>query len=738
MRLPKDQHPILAAACVTARFKAGETIITQGEIGSEFFIIQSGEAEVMIGETKVANLKSADYFGENALLRNEPRSATIRAVTAISTLRITQEKFKELGLNEKVQFANRKAVGAGGKRQLEVKAPSPKTEAESLLIFEALKNNENIHTMVTLDDIRLKQIAAIAWKEEVAAGKDIIVEGDISADYFYVVQEGTFEIFVEENLAGKKKPNLVQTQNKGGSFGELALLYLVPRAATVTAKTDSIVWVIDRKNFKDILMKVSDEKINEYVKYLTRVEILSSLLAAEKTAVAAALMEVHFAKNQVIIQQGTPGNTFYILFEGEVDVCVDGDEKAKLAASEERSVAHYFGERALLNNEPRAATVRVISDTAKALALDREAFDLLLGPLEEILKRKDGGNAPGAQGAIAPPAGGTPQPKLDTNRQKILRSDLVKIGLLGAGGFGAVELYEHKGTGETYAMKGISKGFIVKTSMQESVITEKNILFMTNSDFIIRLYETYNSKQSIYFLMEPALGGELYSSYQRKGFYGSEKHAKYYSAGVVIAFEHLHERRIIYRDLKPENLLLNEKGHLKVADMGLAKFVIGKTYTTCGTPDYFAPEVIASTGHTHAVDWWMLGVLIFEFMTGQAPFEAPYPMQIYAKVLKGINSVKFPAALNGPCQDMIKAMCAKEPAERLPMLAGGTANLKNHAWYKGFSFEKFENFTMEAPFIPKVKHRKDLNNFSVHPDEMPRFIEYVDDGTGWDKEFATA
>ncbi|CAE8692846.1 unnamed protein product, partial [Polarella glacialis] len=452
---------VLSAAAL-ARFSGGVEDKVQGflndlndqdqfRLWKKFEASRKIEGAVQSSHSRVANLKSADYFGENALLRNEPRSATIR----------------ELGLNEKVQFAN-----------------------SQVLARQWLKNNENIHTMVTLDDIRLKQIAAIAWKEEVAAGKDIIVEGDISADYFYVVQEGTFEIFVEENLAGKKKPNLVQTQNKGGSFGELALLYLVPRAATVTAKTDSIVWVIDRKNFKDILMKVSDEKINEYVKYLTRVEILSSLLAAEKTAVAAALMEVHFAKNQVIIQQGTPGNTFYILFEGEVDVCVDGDEKAKLAASEERSVAHYFGERALLNNEPRAATVRVISDTAKALALDREAFDLLLGPLEEILKRKDGGNAPGAQGAIAPPAGGTPQPKLDTNRQKILRSDLVKIGLLGAGGFGAVELYEHKGTGETYAMKGISKGFIVKTSMQESVITEKNILFMTNSDFIIRLYET--------------------------------------------------------------------------------------------------------------------------------------------------------------------------------------------------------------------------------------------------------
>merc|ERR1711948_66281 len=110
---------------------------------------------------------------------------------------------------------------------------------------------------------------------------------------------------------------------------------------------------------------------------------------------------------------------------------------------------------------------------------------------------------------------------------------------------------------------------------------------MTNSVFIIKLHETYNGAQSLYFLLEPALGGELYATYNRKGFHGSEKH----------------ERRIIYRDLKPENLLLTDKGHIKLTDMGLAKFVIGQTYTTCGTPDYFAPELIASKGHTNAVDW---------------------------------------------------------------------------------------------------------------------------------------
>jgi len=139
--------------------------------------------------------------------------------------------------------------------------------------------------------------------------------------------------------------------------------------------------------------------------------------------------------------------------------------------------------------------------------------------------------------------------------------------------------------------------------------------------------------------MEPALGGELYNTYKRKGFHGSEKHARFYVAGVVYAFEHLHSRHIIYRDLKPENLLITDTGHLKVTDMGLAKFLIGKTYTTCGTPDYFAPEVIQSSGHNHAVDWWTVGILTFELMSGNPPFEAPNPVKTYQLVVKGITEI---------------------------------------------------------------------------------------------------
>jgi serine/threonine protein kinase len=315
---------------------------------------------------------------------------------------------------------------------------------------------------------------------------------------------------------------------------------------------------------------------------------------------------------------------------------------------------------------------------------------------------------------------------------------LQKVGLLGCGGFGAVELWEHKTSGETYAMKGLSKGYIVKTGMQDSVMNEKKILMMTNSPFIVRLWETYNGSQTLYFLLEPALGGELYATYNRKGFHGLEKHAKFYVAGTVCGFDHLHQRRIIYRDLKPENLLLNDSGRLKITDMGLAKFVIGRTYTTCGTPDYFAPELIASSGHTNAVDWWTLGILIFELMSGRPPFESAYPMQIYSKVMKGINKVNFPPKCTGVVGELIKALLKSNPSERLCMRPGGVKNLKDHKWYSQFDWTAFENEFLEAPYKPQVKSKKDIANFSARKEDMPRQVEYRDDGTGWDKDFASA
>mmetsp|Transcript_22682 Transcript_22682/g.41053 ORF Transcript_22682/g.41053 Transcript_22682/m.41053 type:complete len:806 (+) Transcript_22682:68-2485(+) len=752
-RLPQDQHPLVASVCTVQDFNPGDQIIKQNDRGDEFFVIKSGEASVTVsgpeGSKKVADLKAGDYFGEAALLRDEPRSATITADTPLQAFKIKRQAFQDLGLNDKLQFANRRAVGGGGGKALQkAKEPSPKTPADIELITAALKSNENLATMTTLDETRVKAFIDVMWKEDITAGDSVINEGDLQADFFYVVSEGKFEICVEDSgdagqpfsaekaLKGAKgESKVVSVVGPGGSFGELALLYFVPRAATVKAETNSTVWVIDRSNFKEILMKVSDTKLQEYVKYLDQVTILSALIASEKQQVAKALVEMHFTTGELVVQQGEPGNTFYIMYEGKVDIIQNKEQVTSLEASMKKQNIQFFGEQALLHNETRAATVMVTSSTAKCLVLDRESFDILLGPLKDILEAaKEGQTREVAnQGVKRPGQEGGAKPTV-----KILRSDLKRVGLLGCGGFGTVELWEHQTTQDTYALKGLSKGYIVKTGMQESVMNEKNILIMTNSSFITKLYETYNGTQTLYFLLEPCLGGELYATYNRKGLHGMEKHCRYYTAGVVFAFEHLHMRRIIYRDLKPENLLLTSSGHIKLTDMGLAKFVIGKTFTTCGTPDYFAPELIASSGHTNAVDWWTLGVLIFELMSGHPPFESAYPMQIYAKVTKGISKVTFPSQCNANVKNLIEQLLRNEPSERLPVRIGGTKNVKTHKWFVEFDWEKMENLSLPPPYSPVVRSKKDLANFSARKEDAPRQLEYVDPGTGWDKEFATS
>jgi len=743
-RLPQDQHPTLAAACKPTQFSQGQVLMRQGDAGNEFFVIVSGTVSVSIDGNVVASLTNGDYVGENALLRDEPRTATITSTSTVQTLKITREQFRELGLNEKLEFAKRAAVGGGAGRPLVVKPPTNKTSAERQTIVAALKGNQNLNTMVTLDDNKCNSMVDVAWEETVTTGMDIITQGSDDADYFYVVKDGSFDIIVDKSSGGQSADSAqaanserVGTIAKGGSFGELALLYFAPRAATVKAKIQSTVWVIDRQNFKKILAN-SGNKAAEYIKYLEANDIFSSLKADEKMEVAKNLNECSFSKGETIFDQGEKGETFYILYDGSVQVVKDGKEVAKVTGTP--TGASIFGELALLGAGARAATIKVLSDTAKCLSMDKVSFDLLLGPLEDIKKRgatgesKVGKAAEKAAARIAKDAaaGGS------AGKQKVYRKDLTRLGLLGCGGFGAVELVEHTVSKDTFALKALSKGYIVKCGMKEGVMSEKNIQWMCDSSFIVKLYETYNGEQSLYFLLELALGGELYATYNKKGFHGSEKHAKFYIAGTVYGFEHLHAKKIIFRDLKPENLLLTDSGAIKLTDMGLAKVVVGKTYTTCGTPDYFAPELIASAGHNHAVDWWGLGILTFELMSGHPPFESAAPMQIYSKVTKGINKVSFPPKLKGSCEDLVKALCKKEPADRLPMKKGGIENVQKHSWYSGFTWEPFKEGTMDAPYKPKVKSKKDIANFSASKEDMPPQVKYKDDGSGWDKDFATS
>eukprot|EP00930_Biecheleria_cincta_P032017 TRINITY_DN2221_c0_g1_i1.p1 TRINITY_DN2221_c0_g1~~TRINITY_DN2221_c0_g1_i1.p1 ORF type:complete len:772 (-),score=233.40 TRINITY_DN2221_c0_g1_i1:174-2489(-) len=732
-RLPQEELPSLAKAGQDVSFTSGSVIINQGDEGAEFFVIKSGNAAVEINGKQVAALKEGDFFGENALLRNEPRNATIKASGEVKALKITRDAFTKLGLGEKLQFPKRGAVGGGAQVLAEIKPPSPKTPEQMKLIAEALKANANLNTIAHLDDERIKGITDVMWKEDIKAGQKIVTEGDLQADYFYIVQEGSFAIKKEEKEDARKSVAAAMeslgTVEAGGSFGELALLYFAPRAATVTATSDGSVWVTARQQFKEVLLKANEVEAKEYITHIEKCAVFKALKDGEVKQLAEAMHEMNFSKDEEIFAQGESGTQFFLLFAGKVAVVKDGKEVSQLEASSAQ--VQYFGEKALETKEPRAATIKVISESAKTLWIDKESFEILLGSMADLEKRGRDGNADVKKGAVAPTAG---EAKRFGN---IKYSTLKKKGLLGCGGFGAVELVEQEGTGDTYALKALSKGYVVKSGMQASVMSEKNVQLMADSPFIVKLYETYNSKEHLYFLLELALGGELYATYNKKNLWSNEKCAKFYVAGTIFAFEHLHGKKVIFRDLKPENLLLNDEGRVKLTDMGLAKVVVGKTFTTCGTPDYFAPELIASKGHNMAVDWWTLGVLTFELMTGHPPFESATPMQIYSKVQKGINKVTFPKKAKGDCEALVKGLCHSTPAERLPMKKGGTENIKKHAWYKDFSWADMENCTLEVPYKPVVKSKKDVANFSASPADMPPQVPYKDPKTGWDKDFAT-
>lgn len=725
-RLPPGEIENLAQVASEFTFPAGSTIVKEGDVGNALFVLVSGTVDVQKDGASMAVFESGDYFGDNVLLHDEPclTCASFIAKDPTKALKVTREQFISMGLASKLEFVKRDAVGGGDQTSVEIKPPVPKTPEETTLIMNGLKDNANLYSIAHLDDDRCEAICELMWKEEVPKGKEVIRQGDLHADYFYIVQSGSFQ-FIDSDRAS------IGMVGPGGSFGELALLYFAPRAVTVKASADSKLWVCARPQFKEILLKAGEAEMEEHLHHVNHCQAFDSLKDAEKKELAAAMHEMTFAQDETIFEQGEQGTQFFMLIQGEVQVIKDGEEISKLTATPTQ--AQYFGDTALENDQPsRAATIKVISAEAKTLWVDKESFECLVGSLTELSDRGKEGTAVVMKKTMsAEPA------RVSQRFGNIVYEDLEKLGLLGCGGFGFVELVEHA-SGSTYALKSLSKGYVVKSGMQASVMSEKTVQLMCDSPFIVKLFETYNLSQHLCFLLELALGGELYTTYNKRNLWGIESCAKYYVAGTVFAFEHLHSKKIIFRDLKPENLLLNDSGNVKLTDMGLAKVVVGKTFTTCGTPDYFAPELLASKGHTLAVDWWTLGILSFELMTGHAPFVAATPMLVYSKIKKGINKVIFPNKLAGDAESLIKGLCRAVPSERLPLRKGGTQNIKDAAWFSDFSFDDMESFTMTPPHIPTVKSKKDIANFHVSEDDRPPQVPYKDPKTRWDDGFATS
>jgi len=263
------------------------------------------------------------------------------------------------------------------------------------------------------------------------------------------------------------------------------------------------------------------------------------------------------------------------------------------------------------------------------------------------------------------------------------------------------------------------------------MMNEKKVMKMIRHPFCVRLYSTYKDKNNLYFLFEPAMGGELFSILRSWTMF-DEATARFYAASIVLVIEHLHSKQMIYRDLKPENVLLDKDGFVKLTDFGFAKEVTGRTWTLCGTPDYLAPEIVAGRGHGKAVDWWCLGVFIFEMLASYPPFYDDDRLKTYSKIIHG--RIHFPAHFSKEAVDLITNLLQIKPTERYGIVKGGVSLIKRHPFFKGFDFEKLYFKQITPPVVPKLSSAEDLRNFDQNQ-KMPLMEPYVDDGNNWDADF---
>ncbi|OJD24304.1 AGC/PKA protein kinase [Blastomyces percursus] len=267
-----------------------------------------------------------------------------------------------------------------------------------------------------------------------------------------------------------------------------------------------------------------------------------------------------------------------------------------------------------------------------------------------------------------------------------------------------------------FALKVLHKADVIKLKQVEHVRNEiKTLAAVAGHPFITTLVATFTDDLSLYMLLEYCPGGEIFTFLRRARRF-TEPTAQFYAAEIVLILEFLHDvHGVAYRDLKPENILLDADGHLKLVDFGFAKEIWSReTYTLCGTPEYLAPEVIHNSGHGLAVDWWALGVLIYEFIVGQPPFWDPNPMRIYEQIVEG--RLRFPANMPPAAQDIVSQLCKTNPSERLGYIRGGSASVKQHPFFKGINWDDIYHRRTKGPIVPRVDSPTDAGNFEDYPD----------------------
>lgn len=303
--------------------------------------------------------------------------------------------------------------------------------------------------------------------------------------------------------------------------------------------------------------------------------------------------------------------------------------------------------------------------------------------------------------------------------QSLTIDDFELMTVIGKGSFGKVMQVRKRDTGRIYALKTIRKQHIVSRNEITHTLAERLVLAQVDSPFIVPLKFSFQSEQKLYLVLAFVNGGELFHHLQREHTFNEER-ARFYSAELLLALEHLHTLDVVYRDLKPENILLDYTGHIALCDFGLCKLNMKeneKTNTFCGTPEYLAPEILSGNGYNKSIDWWTLGVLLYEMIHGLPPFYDENTDRMYEKILN--KPLEFGEEFSDEAVSILTGLLNRDPSQRLGVR--GADDIKSHPFFSNhIDFALLAHKRIRPPFKPSVVSPVDVSNFdTIFTEEAP-------------------
>lgn len=748
--LPETKVEKIAEKMMFFELKTQDIIFEQGNPGNLFFIMVKGIAEIVVNGVKKGYITEGHGFGELALIDNSERTATIRALDTVYLWGLERRVFKkilqslnDLNLEENKNFLrkipylsfltesqieelsstfvcqyfnnNQKIIVEGDPGNLfyiiqegqvlcsfKGKAVRVLNKGEYFGELALIYNAARSATVISLNKTKVLSIGkeslscilgvkyqlmlyrnslriAFGECEFLKSLKNEQVEEIINQLKIFsfdegqvVIPQGTYKenflwVVVKGSIHNKNKAfNVFQNLGAKWIYHQKHSIY----KDNIIATEYSDIALIKTSELLEILTCSLAEtfKLNEIISCLESTNLFKLLSTQKLASLAKTVESIEYPPNTEVFKCGDEGDSLYIIKEGQVEVRKDS------AFIRIISKGSYFGERSIIFNENRTASI-ICKTYTKLLILKKEDFANIIDEnIRNLLIDK-----------------------INLQDDSVKLENLILVDFIGKGSFGKVYLCCNKQNNTLYALKVILRKKIEFHSLHKSLKQEKQIMQLTEHQFIIKLVKTFKDSQRIYFLLEYVQGLSLFEVLHIKNTLSSAE-CQFYFASLLVILEYLHKNSIIYRDLKPENVMVDKDGYLKLLDFGTSKVINNRTFSVIGTPQYMAPEVIMGKGYTFYADMWSLGIILFEFMCGSVPFgavEEDDPFTIYRNIVSG--TIVYPKFIKGRPREkkIIETLL-----DSIPDARGTAENLKLNNWFNYTYWDNLLSRAISPPYKP--------------------------------------